>query len=218
MMNDENHSQAHEEIDLLLPWYVNDTLDPTEHERVARHVAGCPECRQNVSLLSDLQETVVRKTATPIVPQPRVDDLIDSIESRESAGNAQGRSWRPLLAAVAVTIVLTGGLMMIDPDRGADAIRTFETATSNRSAPAMDYVLSIQFSPETSQSERERLLQDIGARDISGGSAEGSYRVVVQLATASLEDLDRYTNHLQSLPQVTSVRVVALQLPMKSEQ
>jgi len=82
----------------------------------------------------------------------------------------------------------------------------------------MDYVLSIQFESGTTPTDRDRVLQDIGARDVSGASEEGSYRVIVQLSTTSLEELDRYTGDLESLPEVISVSVVALQLPMKVEQ
>ena len=82
----------------------------------------------------------------------------------------------------------------------------------------MDYVLRIQFEARTSQNERDRVLQDIGARDISGSFDEGSYRVIVQLSAASLEELERYTGNLESLPEVATVSVVALQLPVNAEQ
>ncbi len=82
----------------------------------------------------------------------------------------------------------------------------------------MDYVLSIQFESGTSPTDRDRVLQDIGARDVSGGSNEGSYRVIVQLSAASLEELDRYTGDLESLSEIRSVSVIALQLPVKPQQ
>ena len=93
----------------------------------------------------------------------------------------------------------------------------FETATSSQDSALMDYVLSIQFESGTSPADRDRILQDIGARDVSGGSDEGSYRVIVQLSAASLEELDSYTGDLESLSEVRSVAVVALQLPLRSQ-
>ena len=67
-MSDNKQLHDHDEIDLLLPWYVNDTLEPAEHDRVARHVAICAECQESVSLLAEIQTAVVRNKATPIVP------------------------------------------------------------------------------------------------------------------------------------------------------
>lgn len=217
-MTDEDRTLDHEEIDLLLPWYVNKSLDAVERERVARHVSDCEDCRQNVFLLAKIQSAVLTSAATPIVPKPRLDKLIDTISSRQSVSYKPRESWRSLIAAVAITIVLISGLILTGPGNAPGLPREYETATANQATHAMDYVLSIQFSAETSQSEHNRVLQNIGARDVSGGNAEGSYRVIVQLSAMTLEELDRFTENLQSLPEVKSVQVVALQLPLKAKQ
>lgn len=217
-MNDLKHKQVHEEIDLLLPWYVNETLDPVEHERVAKHVESCPDCKASVALLSEVQAAVARDKATPIVPRPRVNDLLDSVNTRASVRRLDKWQATNYLVAAALTVVLVATLLIGVPDRPADVPGEYETATTSQGATSMDYVLRIQFDSRTSESERNRLLQDIGARDVSGGSAEGSYRVIVQLSAASLDELDRYTDSLESLPEVASVDVVALQLPMRPDQ
>ena len=59
-MSDNKQLHDHDEIDLLLPWYVNDTLEPAEHDRVTRHVTSCAECRESVSLLAEIQAAVTR--------------------------------------------------------------------------------------------------------------------------------------------------------------
>ena len=216
-MTDFRQTHDHDEIDLLLPWYVNDTLDPAEHERVANHVATCKECQESVSLLTDVQAAVARNEATPLVPQPRVDELLESINTREQVWQRYRSPSAIYFAAAAATVLLIATLMLTNPDDTAGVVQEYETATTTQNGASMDYVLSIQFASGSSPADRDRVLQDIGARDVSGGSAEGSYRVIVQLSTTSLEALDRYTNDLESLPEVTSVNVVALQLPMKAE-
>ena len=217
-MNDLRQTHDHDDIDQLLPWYVNETLDPAEHDRVANHIATCAECQESVALLSDVQAAVIRNKATPIVPQPRVDELLESIDSNRSLRIPDRQQLTSFLAAAAVTLLLVASLVVTNPDDNTGTPQVYETATSTRGGASMDYVLRIQFASGTSQTERDQVLQDIGARDISGSIDEGSYRVIVQLSAASLEELDRYTGGLESLSEVTSVSVVALQLPMKTEQ
>ena len=216
-MTDNTQMHDHDEIDLLLPWYVNETLDQAEHERVAIHVATCNECQENVSLLADVQAAVLRNEATPLVPQPRVNELLESISTDNQLRPSDRSQSTIYFAAAAATLLLIATLIITNPDDPAGVAQKFETATTTQNGASMDYVLSIQFEPATTSTDRERVLQDIGARDVSGGIDEGSYRVIVQLSASSLEQLDRYTGDLESLPEVTSVSVVALQLPMKAE-
>ena len=211
------NTQLHDEIDLLLPWYVNDTLDPIEHDRVARHVAGCITCQESVALLNEVQAAVVRNEATPIVPQPRVNDLLDSISTDSHVANPEPERSRILIAAAAITLLLVAALILTNQQDRTEVPRIFETATSAVDGADMDYVLSIQFESGTSPADRNRVLQDIDARDVSGGTEEGSYRAIVRLSATSLEALGRYTGDLELLAEVKSVNVVALHLPVQSE-
>ncbi len=216
-MSDNRQLHDHEEINLLLPWYVNDTLEPAEHDRVTRHVNACAECRESVSLLAEIQAAVVRNKATPIVPQPRIDELLDSINTSNPLRNLDRRQSKIFFAAAAVTLLLIAALILSNQEDRSGIPQQFETATSSQDSASMVYVLTIHFESGTSPVDRDRILQDIGARDVSDGSDEGSYRVIVQLSAASLEELDSYTGDLESLSEVRSVAVVALQLPVRSQ-
>ncbi len=216
-MSNNRQLYDHDEIDLLLPWYVNHTLEPAEHDRVTRHVNACAECRESVSLLAEIQTAVVRNKATPIVPQPRIDELLDSISTTNPLRHLDRRQSKIFFAAAAVTFLLIATLILSNQEDRSGIPRRFETATSSQDSASMDYVLTIQFESGTSPADRDRILQDMGARDVSGGSDEGSYRVIVQLSAASLEELDSYTGDLESLSEVRFVAVVALQLPVRSQ-
>ena len=217
-MSDNWQLHDHDEIDLLIPWYVNDTLEPAEHDRVTRHVTTCAECRESVSLLAEIQTAVVRNKATPIVPQPRIDELLDSISTGNPLRHLDRQQSKIFFAAASVTLLLIATLILSDQEDRSGISQRFETATSSQVGASMDYVLTIQFESGTSPADRDRVLQDIGARDISGCGIEGSYRVIVQLSAASLEELDSYTGDLESLSEVRSVAVVALQLPVRPQQ
>jgi hypothetical protein len=62
------------------------------------------------------------------------------------------------------------------------------------------------------------VLRDLRARDINQGETSGTYRITVNLPAASLGELQRYTGDIESLAEIESVNVVALQLPVEGEQ
>ncbi|MDX1405022.1 MAG: zf-HC2 domain-containing protein [Woeseiaceae bacterium] len=214
-MNDVKQSREHEEIDLLLPWYVNGTLQADERERVAAHLESCRECRASVALLSDLQTAVATNKTTPMVPRPRIDDLLDLVKTRKQPSRIKAINY---LVAAAVVLAMTATLMVMLPQQRAGEPAQFETATSGQRTGAMDYVLDIRFAPDATESARQSLFQDIGAREISNRDNGQSFRVVVQVPANSLQALSRYTDSLEARPKVESVEVIALQLPMKSDQ
>jgi hypothetical protein len=208
----------HESIDGLLPWFVNNTLSPAEYERVRHHLDDCEECRANVGLLSVVQSTVRRATTTPLVPPPRTGRLLEAIDALSQ--DRKRRRWVGATAAVAaVGFALLAGVLLIPARRIGDASPArFETATSTARQAGMDYVLVVQFEPGSLAADRDRVLRELDARDISRGEAEGSYRVTVSLAATSLAELERFTRDVEALPDVRSASVVALQLPVQSPQ
>lgn len=66
----------HLEIQYLLPWYVNGTLDRSEQEKVRTHLAECEACQ---TLLHEYEELVVA-VKSPAVPAPSYDVLAQSLK------------------------------------------------------------------------------------------------------------------------------------------
>lgn len=201
----------HESVDGLLPWFVNETLSPPEHERVRRHLGGCEECQANVALLSVVQSTVLRAPTTPMLPRPRAGRLLDAIDALEK-GRSHGRRFGTVAAGIALLAV---ALLLPDRRIEDDSPARFETATSAERRAGMDYVLVVRFEPGAPAADRDRVLRELEARDITRGEPEGSYRVTVSLAATSLAELERYTQEVEALPGVSSASVVALQLPVQ---
>jgi hypothetical protein len=208
----------HELVDGLLPWFVNKTLEPGEHERVRRHLADCEACRSNASLWSVVQSTVRHAAATPMVLPPRTDRLLEAIDR---SGNGSKR-WRLLaagtLAAASAAALLAVTLLLPLRENPVPGPARYETATSTPRQASMDYVLDVEFEPDTPVAVQGRVLNKLAARDVSQREANGTYRVTVNLPAASLEELERYMDDVESLPHVKSVSAVALQLPVTRPQ
>ncbi len=217
-MSEKLHNREHDEIALLLPWYVNNSLSAVEHECVAQHIADCDACQENVSVLSAVQTNLRHQIPTPIVPEPRVGDLLDKLDAQDI--QRRGRHWMQglSLAASIAALALATALFLTGRENTQVSPSWFETATSSGQVAEMDYVLAVQFETGTLPADRQRVLQDIQARNISGSNQIGSYRAIVRMPATSLEEIERYTLSVAALPEIQSVQVVAVQLPMRQIQ
>lgn len=214
-MNETLKSADHERIELLLPWYVNNTLEITEREAIQRHSAGCKECRAQIELLSSVQSGVSNGSPTPIVPNANIAKLLAAIDSGGSTQQARPVSRRFIaLAASVATAFVVIAIILVNQSQTQQPPTRFETATSADQVAPMDYVLDILFDAGTVASAREQILQQIDAKNIVVAEHENNYRVTVSLQLSSLDDLERYTNEVESLPRVDSVSVIAMQLPV----
>jgi hypothetical protein len=208
----------HELIDGLLPWFVNDTLEAGEEERVRRHLDNCEECRANVSLLSVVRSTVRRPTATPIVPPPHTDNFLKTIDGSDNGSKRPRPLTIAILAASLAAVLLVVVLLLPDHENAVTPPARYETATSTARQVSMDYVFNLQFESGTPPAVQGRVLRGLEARDIGQGETNGMYRVTVNLTAASLEELEQYMRDIESKPEIKSVSIVALQLPVKRQQ
>ena len=56
---------AHKVVDVLLPWFVNGTLEGDELALVQRHLGECPRCQQEVEWLRELHAACIAGEAMP---------------------------------------------------------------------------------------------------------------------------------------------------------
>jgi len=73
------------DIQMLLPWYLNDTLGQEERVKVAAHLAGCPSCRKELAEISKIEESIQNRRGEEILPvDEMLDAVLESIEEEES--------------------------------------------------------------------------------------------------------------------------------------
>src|SRR5690242_18185653 len=105
--DDVEHSAATE----LLPWFVNGTLEPHEHARVARHLRDCLACNKELALLREVQEMLVRdRTAIAVMPDAAGTTLRAVRRQRLDIRRSLVR-WR-VLAAVQLTLIAVLGVAL----------------------------------------------------------------------------------------------------------
>ncbi|MCK5326730.1 MAG: zf-HC2 domain-containing protein [Woeseiaceae bacterium] len=208
-------THEHDAIVQLLPWYVNDTLDEFEMDLVRTHIDSCEECHDNIELLSRVQQVVRIDSPAPLVPAPRVKELLQAIDSPEH-DRSSGRRW-PLLAAAAsiILVVAVTALLLVQPDTDSASPTQFQTATSAASSDSIDYVIELQFSPETDASGREAFFRTIEIREPVVSMNNFTYRVTVGLGAVSLSDLEHYIDGIEANPAIATAEVVAVQLPVE---
>lgn len=105
-------SSSHEEIQSLLPWYVNKTLGTAEHDAVETHLSECALCLRELELLQQLRAVV--KSANERVTYPaetEVDALAAQLAKRKVRTLKEWWSSQPLLfqwalAAQAVALIV----------------------------------------------------------------------------------------------------------------
>ena len=212
-MNFPNHQRRteHEEVDLLLPWFVNETLDETERERVAAHIERCAECQESLGVLQSMQAVAESDAAVPIVPAADASKLIERIGEKD---NSQWNSslWGLAIAA-SIALVLLGGMRFFAAS-DIETVKEYDLATGDEPA-AMEYVLAVEYLPGLSQEQRLQVFSGFAEAEIGAEIRPNTYRVMVRLPQSTLERLEAFSNDLASREHVQSVDVLALQLPVR---
>lgn len=181
-----------------LAWYVNQTLEAEETDRVEAHLATCDACRGEVAELRSLQQAVVQLASQ--VPEPSeavFERVMERVEAYEAGRVRIGRLfgnllskllpplemlWQPALrpaVAVAGLVILLqavaiGGLLT----RETPTAR-YRTLTGGAVTEAPGPKLQIAFHGETPEQAIRDLLREVNVTIVGGPSSLGIYVVAL---------------------------------------
>ena len=214
-MHSTNEQPDHNELDLLLPWYVNGTLDTHESLLVEQHLAGCPECRSNVELLSQMNAVAETDAVSAIVPKPRIDKMLGMIDRDENARASRKRYTVFAIAATVTSVIIGIAFIAANGVPHTQQSQVFETATTPATAAPIDYVLLVEYEAGTSATQRRNIMDEFGATELGPGGDPATYRVLAAVPAATAEELNAYVSQFAARDAVRTVQLIAVQLPVQ---
>ncbi len=170
---------AHKVADVLLPWFVNGTLDQDELAFVEQHLSECVRCQREVQWLRELRAACIDGEAAP--GASTVFRNLRRQLDQPRAGRGRGASLRKLwkrappwsrwaMAAELAAIVALGAVLLPT----TDGLAPFRTLGA-RSAAAPTGSLVVVFDPTTPESELRRMLRKAEARVADGPTQTNAY-------------------------------------------
>jgi anti-sigma factor RsiW len=171
---------AHKVADVLLPWFVNGTLDAEELAFVQQHVGECTRCQREVAWLRDLRAACIAGES-----MPGASTVFRSLRRRLEApaeGQERGTApitpradggtwWRWAIAAQLVVIVAMGTLLL----SGADVPAAYRTLSARSATALTTGSLVVIFDPTATGGEINRVLRGAGARIVDGPTPANAY-------------------------------------------
>ena len=158
---------AHKVADVLLPWFVNGTLEKDEPAFVQQHLSACSRCQREVQWLRELRAACVDGEATPGASTVfrNLRRQLDEPRAGRVKGASLPRLWRrapswsrwAMAAQLAVIVAL--GAALVPATDGPALYRTL--GARNAAAPTTG-ALVVVFDPTTTESDLRRILRKAG--------------------------------------------------------
>ena len=185
-----DNGKRDEALDLLLPWYVNGTLEGEERRQVEAYVARSSHARDEVELLRALRRQVKDEAIESSPGELGLQRLKRQMkqEAAQTGDKMAGRTitiasfWRPLAVAACLVVMVQAGVMVgVGGFGGPDG----DVTTASGGSPA---VLQVTFAPDATEQQIRDVLQQAGASIADGPTALGVYNLRLVGAEASVDE------------------------------
>ena len=163
----------HTRAELLLPWFVNGTLDERELDFVNSHLGRCADCRRAVVLEMELAQKISAPTETP---GPDFESLRVQLRGARRR-RSRARDWLTG-AAVTTSMLIVATLLFLVPPEEAE-YQGLTSAPEAHPGP----VVQVVFVPQTTERELRTLLLESGGTVVDGPSSRGVYRISLPTET-----------------------------------
>lgn len=192
MNNDTKHpgDTGEQDVRELLPWYVNGTLDDSEHGTLESHLQQWPHLRGEVTWLTQLRQQIGAQRhdlATQPVAGAGLDTLMALIRAEQSgkvvplrvkqAAWLAAPRWVPAVMGLAASVILAQAVVL-----GSLLNRPGDTQLAPLSGGATTTtgaLLQLTFKPTATEARMRQALAGVQGEMISGPGALGVYTVRV---------------------------------------
>jgi anti-sigma-K factor RskA len=170
----------HKVADVLLPWFVNGTLEKDELAFVEQHLRQCARCQREVEWLRELRAACVEGEAAGGAPTVfgKLRRQLDEPRSPRREESTMHASWerapRWSRWAMAVELAAIVGLAVALLPR-ADAPALYRTLGAPNSVAQPGGTLVVVFDQATTEAELRRILRQAGARIVDGPTQANAY-------------------------------------------
>ncbi len=167
--------------------FIAGTTSADEYARIARHVAGCTECRETVDLTRRIEARVAGRSASP-APEALKRRIRESLHQTSSTASADDRApatrrqtahreWPFILAAAG--ILVTVAVLLSMPARDLTAGDTVGDLRLTPSAPARGATITASYTPSQLLAGEKRLRLRAAYRTANNLPVPSSVRRVV---------------------------------------
>lgn len=221
-----NKNLSHEEINLLLPWYLNGTLESEEKEVVTKHLSNCSLCHMEIEELKMLRGTIMEANEAQnemlSVPVERMEmNILDRIDSIEESTYQETQRvpiteseslWtkvQGLLDGISMPALSPVGMAALFVIQFAIIIGLASTLLFNepeyevlsvntQTAQDLGPTIMISFKDSVTEKEIRNLLSSIDGRIIDGPKAGGLYVVELPKEFNSQNNIESEIEKLKS--------------------
>ncbi|MER2603669.1 MAG: zf-HC2 domain-containing protein [Candidatus Competibacter phosphatis] len=217
---------AHEEIEALLPWYVNGALTPDDTATVERHCVECPTCRAELEQCRLLAAAVQHNNIDEIW-QPSPGDFdrlladIDRLEAKPALVAARSltlfqrlRDWlgatpNSVRWTLALESLAVAGLLLAIALPLSRPTPDYETLSSSTGQPVAGPRLRVIFANAATMGEIQEILRSIDGSIVAGPTALGVYTVVLPVGARLEPTLAPVLVRLRGLHQIKLAESIA---------
>jgi Putative zinc-finger len=180
------NSAEHHEVSALIPWYVNETLQERDCQRLEAHVGVCAICREDLA--------AQQRICAAIEAQPAIDYMpVASLKRLQARLDAQAESaptlappeeqhtnrlpWRGGMAASIAVMAVAVALLAADRWAQVEARLAqpnYQTVTTSAPRPQGEVIRAV-FSPTITLVELQTILDEAQLRIVSGPTEAGVY-------------------------------------------
>jgi hypothetical protein len=210
---------AHQELALMLPWYVNKTLQGAELKAIESHLTVCLSCKREVVQLQKLAQAVIQEGSLDSAEQASFSRLKKRLHSGQpldlqalpqqvrpeqqktpvsgnvsQLSNARKQRWASVSPALAMAAAVLLTLTVLMPRHVENDIQgsDFRTLSSDAQPEAMNAnEIRVVFAENVDQQQKSKILARVQGQFMSDNpTAQGVYTVRLERNIASKHLLD----------------------------